>query len=175
MKNSIVETPKQKKTRDVLFMTMICVSMFFLFRLYTPEMPLNSANFKNGRELLKESANAEEQASFSLLLVTITLIACLLIAYLIRQSGFIYLHESSSTLLFGCILGFIIRVFSTVDKLKSLITFDQETFFIYLLPPIIFESGYNMHRVKKFFIFHLYISKMSIPFFIFLFIKNQFL
>eukprot|EP01091_Cochliopodium_minus_P003673 TRINITY_DN13647_c0_g1_i1.p1 TRINITY_DN13647_c0_g1~~TRINITY_DN13647_c0_g1_i1.p1 ORF type:complete len:611 (-),score=133.86 TRINITY_DN13647_c0_g1_i1:204-1895(-) len=101
---------------------------------------------------LKENIhlNEEEKGSLSLLLIIFMLIGCFLIAYLIRQSGFLYLHESCTTIAFGCIIGFIVRVFSTIDKLKSLITFDERTFFIFLLPQIIFESGYNMNR-KKFF------------------------
>eukprot|EP01091_Cochliopodium_minus_P016314 TRINITY_DN6070_c0_g1_i1.p1 TRINITY_DN6070_c0_g1~~TRINITY_DN6070_c0_g1_i1.p1 ORF type:complete len:580 (+),score=137.75 TRINITY_DN6070_c0_g1_i1:55-1794(+) len=148
-----IDPSKTKRNREILFIALIFISIFFIARLYVGEDRLINPSTMSGntRELLKEnSQNAEAQASFSLLLITIMLVACFLIAYLIRQSGFIYLHESSSTLIFGCLLGLIIRFFTTVDKLKSLITFDQETFFIYLLPPIIFESGYNMHR-KRFF------------------------
>jgi NhaP-type Na+/H+ or K+/H+ antiporter len=35
-----------------------------------------------------------------------------------------------------------------VDQLRDFMSFNQEFFFLVILPPILFESGYNLHRVS---------------------------
>mgnify|MGYP006940070201 FL=1 len=50
----------------------------------------------------------------------------------------------------GIVVGALIRFVADVDQLRSIVSFNQEFFFLVLLPPIIFESGYNMKRVSSF-------------------------
>ena len=38
------------------------------------------------------------------------------------------------------------RLVSGVEWLKEFTTFDTNIFFLFLLPPIIFEAGYSMNR-----------------------------
>jgi Sodium/hydrogen exchanger family len=87
----------------------------------------------------------EITVSFNLLLVTALLIICFLTAYALRQSGFIYFHESGSAIIYGVFFGSLVRLFST-HAIEDMVRFDSEDFFLFLLPPIIFESGYNMRR-----------------------------
>jgi Sodium/hydrogen exchanger family len=87
----------------------------------------------------------EVTVSFNLLLVTALLIICFLTAYALRQSGFIYFHESGSAIIYGVFFGSLVRLFST-HAIEDMVRFDSEDFFLFLLPPIIFESGYNMRR-----------------------------
>jgi NhaP-type Na+/H+ or K+/H+ antiporter len=51
--------------------------------------------------------------------------------------------------MFGGALGLSVRIFSAagMNYLQAITTFDEEFFFLVLLPPIIFDSGYNMQRV----------------------------
>src|SRR3989338_3161271 len=88
----------------------------------------------------------ETSTAFSLLVFSSTLIVCFLVAYGLRESGFVYLHESGATIIISLLLGVAIRLFSDLDRLKEMARFDPEIFFLYILPPIIFESGYGMRR-----------------------------
>lgn len=88
----------------------------------------------------------EEESSFGILLMSCLLILALLTAYLIRQLRLKWLHESATSIAFGCLVGLVIRYVSSLDQLTKIITFDPVFFFLVLLPPIIFESGYNMKK-----------------------------
>lgn len=88
----------------------------------------------------------EQSTAFSLLVFCCLLISCLLVAFGLRESGFLYLHETGATILISMALGLCIRFISDLDRLKDMARFDPDTFFLYILPPIIFESGYGMRR-----------------------------
>ncbi len=47
----------------------------------------------------------------------------------------------------GLIVGIIVRFSQTPQSLDRMVMFKEQFFFLVLLPPIIFESGYNMKRV----------------------------
>eukprot|EP00824_Muranothrix_gubernata_P001575 TRINITY_DN11863_c2_g1_i1.p1 TRINITY_DN11863_c2_g1~~TRINITY_DN11863_c2_g1_i1.p1 ORF type:complete len:568 (-),score=120.96 TRINITY_DN11863_c2_g1_i1:66-1742(-) len=82
------------------------------------------------------------------------LVAAFLIAFAMRMNpGHFfsrYLSEAGCALLLGCIAGFVLDKIAP-DTLESVVSFDREFFFLFLLPPIIFDSGYRMKR-KKFFV-----------------------
>mmetsp|Transcript_23065 Transcript_23065/g.16399 ORF Transcript_23065/g.16399 Transcript_23065/m.16399 type:complete len:152 (-) Transcript_23065:1701-2156(-) len=58
-------------------------------------------------------------------------------------------HETGLTILLGVIISVIIYACIQAEKAQDW-KFSQEVFFNYFLPPIIFNSGFNMRR-KKFF------------------------
>jgi sodium/hydrogen exchanger 8 len=95
-----------------------------------------------------ESKAEEEEAvmGFGMLLLIGLLVATFLFGYVLHQLHFVYVHESGVGLILGIIVGALIRFVSDVDQLRSIVSFNQEFFFLVLLPPIIFESGYNMKR-----------------------------
>jgi len=88
----------------------------------------------------------QSQTSFSLLLLLCLEVVCFLFNYVLRQSHFKYLQEAGCTMLIGVLIGGFIRLVSNVKRLQAVITFQPELFFLFFLPPIIFESGYNMKR-----------------------------
>jgi hypothetical protein len=94
-------------------------------------------------------ANEESKESFTLLLLVVLLIVCFVSAYILRQlqSKWKVLHETGAAILFGAIMGAFIRFFAKLEQLQSIVQFDSKFFMLILLPPIIFESGYNMRRV----------------------------
>ncbi|KAJ3450870.1 sodium/hydrogen exchanger [Anaeramoeba flamelloides] len=73
-----------------------------------------------------------------------------LTAYFLRSRKVKFVHETGTSILFGAIVGLIIRLSSSSEELRSFVEFNSEVFMLVLLPQIIFESGYNMRR-KAFF------------------------
>ncbi|XP_054796708.1 sodium/hydrogen exchanger 4 isoform X1 [Prosopis cineraria] len=79
---------------------------------------------------------------------------CLLIGHLLEENRWV--NESIVAILVGCIAGMIL-LFITKGKSSRILTFDEELFFIYLLPPIIFNAGF---QVKKKQFFHNFLTIM---------------
>lgn len=58
-------------------------------------------------------------------------------------------HEAGLVIIFGMLFSFLAFNTGHTD-LNKMVTFDENFFFYFCLPPIVFASGYNMKR-KKFF------------------------
>ena len=58
-------------------------------------------------------------------------------------------HEASLVILFGMMLSYI-AFYTGHTEFTHMLAFDENFFFYFCLPPIVFASGYNMKR-KKFF------------------------
>lgn len=79
-------------------------------------------------------------------------IACgILLIHLMLQTGFQYLPESIVVVVLGALIGMFINVLSegNIANWKREEVFSPTAFFLVLLPPIIFESGYNLHKGKS--------------------------
>lgn len=98
-----------------------------------------------------EEENAESHKSFTLLLMLALEVTAFLTAYVLKKTHFKYLQEAGATMLFGSIVGIFTHFLKTetAARLKYALTFDPTLFFLFLLPPIIYESGYSMKRVTK--------------------------
>lgn len=90
----------------------------------------------------------ESLAGFGVLMLITVLVIVFVVGYLLKNAHFHYLHESGAAMLIGLVAGLLIRYGTNADTLRSVVAFDQHFFFLVLLPPIIFESGYNMKRVR---------------------------
>ncbi|KAJ0398512.1 hypothetical protein P43SY_004091 [Pythium insidiosum] len=82
--------------------------------------------------------------------VVIILGLCIVCAYLIKEYRFYYLPESGAAILLGLIVGACARIFYPSRKEMEFLRFNKLLFYFLLLPPIIFEAGYSLHR-KRFF------------------------
>lgn len=75
-------------------------------------------------------------------------IAGILLIHLMLQTGFQYLPESIVVVFLGALIGLLINLLSdqNIANWKREEVFSPTAFFLVLLPPIIFESGYNLHK-----------------------------
>jgi len=80
----------------------------------------------------------------SLLMLAITL------GHYLKKSKHRFLQESGLTVLLGLLTGGLFKVFAMERNLTNLSKHFGNVFMILLLPPIIFESGFNMNK-KPFF------------------------
>ncbi|KAJ0989753.1 hypothetical protein J5N97_008109 [Dioscorea zingiberensis] len=72
---------------------------------------------------------------------------CIVIGHLLEEHR--WLNESITAILIGCTTGVII-LFLSKGKKSHILRFNEEVFFIYLLPPIIFNAGFQVKK-KEFF------------------------
>ncbi|XP_040860675.1 sodium/hydrogen exchanger 4 isoform X2 [Glycine max] len=79
---------------------------------------------------------------------------CLVVGHLLEENRWI--NESILAIIVGFIAG-IILLLVTKGKSSHILTFNEELFFIYLLPPIIFNAGF---QVKKKQFFHNFLTIM---------------
>nr|CAB3467927.1 unnamed protein product [Digitaria exilis] len=91
----------------------------------------------------------------SICVFTTVLCVCLVAGHLLEENKWV--NESITALIIGCIIGAIIFLL-TKGKNSHILRFDEQLFFIYVLPPIIFNAGF---QVKKKQFFHNFMTIMS--------------
>ncbi|XP_034934231.1 sodium/hydrogen exchanger 8 [Chelonus insularis] len=96
----------------------------------------------------KESAEEEHNSSMSIFFVLCVLALGILLIHLMLQTNFQYLPESVVIVFLGAAIGMFINLMShqNIANWKKEEAFSPTAFFLFLLPPIIFESGYNLHK-----------------------------
>ncbi|XP_030380530.1 sodium/hydrogen exchanger 8 [Scaptodrosophila lebanonensis] len=89
----------------------------------------------------------EHNSSLSLFFVICVIMLGILLIHSMLQTGFQYLPESIVVVFLGALIGLFLNVMSGEnDSWKREEVFSPTGFFLVLLPPIIFESGYNLHK-----------------------------
>ncbi|KAH8284486.1 hypothetical protein KR044_007759, partial [Drosophila immigrans] len=89
----------------------------------------------------------EHNSSLSLFFVICVIMLGILLIHSMLQTGFQYLPESIVVVFLGAFIGLSLNVMSGENNSwKREEVFSPMGFFLVLLPPIIFESGYNLHK-----------------------------
>ena len=102
------------------------------------------------KDFLPEEGAAEKEHSSSLAIffVLFVIILCIFLVHSILQYNCHHIPESLAIVFLGALVGLIMKWLLT-DDFKKVESFSPTMFFLVLLPPIIFESGYNLHKGKK--------------------------
>lgn len=96
----------------------------------------------------KKAIEDEHNSSMSIFFVLCVLALGILLIHLMLQTNFQYLPESVVIVLLGALIGLVLNLMSNqnIANWKKEEAFSPNAFFLILLPPIIFESGYNLHK-----------------------------
>ncbi|WOL11975.1 sodium/hydrogen exchanger 2-like [Canna indica] len=96
--------------------------------------------------LMEESAS-EYASVVSINLFVVLLCFCIVIGHLLEENR--WMNESITALIIGLCTGVVILL-TTKGKSSHILVFSEDLFFIYLLPPIIFNAGFQVKK-KQFF------------------------
>jgi sodium/hydrogen exchanger 8 len=96
----------------------------------------------------ESGAHRQESATWEMLASLLVLMTSLFLTHALLLSKFHVFPESVATIFLGFIIGAYLHYNS--KEISFLISFDPKTFFIYLLPAIIFDAGYSLHKAKFF-------------------------
>ncbi|GAB2275270.1 Sodium/hydrogen exchanger 6 [Dionaea muscipula] len=84
----------------------------------------------------------QQAAGVGILLQIMMLVLSFVLGHLLRRHKFYYLPEASASLLIGLVVGGLANISNTESSIREWFNFHEEFFFLFLLPPIIFQSGF---------------------------------
>lgn len=103
----------------------------------------------------------EEHLTLEILIAILVLILYTIAAPIFEKYHFHYIHESGLVMLLGIVITLLIKVVSPSSDFTKSLGFDDEIFFTFILPLIIFGAGYNLRR-RSFFKYFMYIFLLGV-------------
>ncbi|GCB61710.1 sodium/hydrogen exchanger 8 [Scyliorhinus torazame] len=109
-----------------------------------PTLPKPILPLQTGAEAQQEEQSSGMTIFFSLLILAI----CIILVRLLIKYKLHFLPESVAVVSLGILMGAVIKIIESQNwaNWKEEEMFRPNMFFLLLLPPIIFESGYSLHK-----------------------------
>lgn len=107
------------------------------------------ADFDNPGENITDPGTEEMYQSWALVIMLGLLIASLVASYYLQSKRIHSVHESVLSILAGMFVGLVVRV-APGHFIQERLSFSHSYFFNILLPPIILNSGYQLHQQRFF-------------------------
>jgi solute carrier family 9 (sodium/hydrogen exchanger), member 8 len=141
-----------RSTALIGFLTLLVLSLSLaLWSSRTPDLSCPDCNC--GAEVAaappRSETGAEAMLGLGLSFFTVTLAFCVLTSYLMLQYDLSFMPDCIAYVLLGALVGSVFRVFGASDDVSISLP-NEEQFFIFILPPIMFEAGYSLSK-KDFF------------------------
>lgn len=96
-----------------------------------------------------EAGQKEIFASWSLFILIVLLIIALFTSYMLQMRKIQAVHETVLSIFAGMVVGLVLRL-TAAQSVLGAVSFDYQFFFNLLLPPIILNSGYELHQANFF-------------------------
>jgi hypothetical protein len=122
----------------------MCSTYLHRFFLY---LQINGAETNNATDVTSSESWGSEMDE-SLLISAFIIVVCgsVLVVHFVIVNKLSYLPESVAVVIYGIIVGIVLH-FINVPVARHLRTFDTEAFFLFILPCIIFETGFSLPKV----------------------------
>lgn len=88
---------------------------------------------------------SEHKLGLGLALFLITLSVCIICSYLVSKYSFTTVPECLGYVFIGIFIGMFLRL-ANVSSTAGYALPNQEQFFLFIIPPIIFEAGYSLNK-----------------------------
>ncbi|EGC29218.1 hypothetical protein DICPUDRAFT_84741 [Dictyostelium purpureum] len=139
---------KKKNQNPFLFLFIfLIISNQFITSAFGQETTSSSGVAEN--EECDDDLGCGKDASRLLLSFVIVVFIGIIVVFIVVRVNFHYIPESLAVVFYGVIIGLIIR-FSNLSLFDHLATYNANKFFLFILPFIIFETGYTLTKYEFF-------------------------
>ena len=119
-----------------------------VIELAIENLATNSQNKIEPTPTIKEIT--KNNLNFKTLIAIFLLLVYIISAPIFIKIKFYFLHQSGLCMILGMLISLITHFITPFDNYKKSLEFNDNVFFTFILPPIIFSAGYNI-KVKTFF------------------------